>query len=229
MIHVFWGDERHVPPDHPDSNFGMTHAALLGRVGVPNDNVHAIPTVGLSPQAAAAAYETTLRDFYGRDRIAAARPLFDITLLGIGADGHTASLFPGHPALDERDHWSLAVLGAKAEARITLTYSALDSSRHVAFLVSGAEKHDGSQPAAVRELKLPHQFVELHHSPSPPLPARSATATSESAAAAESSKTTAATTKTSKAPSPASPTSAAAPSASAAETADGDRETADTS
>jgi len=89
-VHWFWGDERFVPPDHPDSNFGMTDAALLGRVGVPNDNVHAIPTVGLSPRQAAAAYETTLRGFYGGARPAPARPLLEVTLVGIGVDGHNA-------------------------------------------------------------------------------------------------------------------------------------------
>jgi 6-phosphogluconolactonase len=165
-VHWFWGDERFVPPDHPDSNFGMTHAALLGRVGVPHDNVHAIPTVGLSPQQAAAAYETTLRGFYGGDRLAPARPLFDVTLLGIGADGHTASLFPGHPALDERDHWVLAVIGAKTEARITLTYPALDSSRHAAFLVTGAGKRDVMARARAGDRTLPAGRVrpvgELH-------------------------------------------------------------------
>jgi 6-phosphogluconolactonase len=153
----------------------MTHAALLGRVGVPTDNIHAIPTVGLSPQQAAAAYEKTLRGFYGADRLAPARPLFDVTLLGIGEDGHTASLFPGHPALDERDHWALAVIGAKSEARITLTYPALDSSRDVAFLATGAGKRDmvararagdGEIPAGmVRPIGHLHWFLDRAASP----------------------------------------------------------------
>jgi 6-phosphogluconolactonase len=122
--------------------------------------------VGLSPQQAAAAYEQTLKDFYGADRLAPARPLFDVTLLGIGADGHTASLFPGHPALDERDHWTLAVIGAKSEARITLTYPALDSSRHAAFLVTGAGKRDVMVRAHAGDRTLPAGRVrpvgELH-------------------------------------------------------------------
>jgi hypothetical protein len=103
------------------------------------------PTEGLSPEQAASAYETTLKRFYGADTLAPDRPLFDVTLLGIGEDGHTASLFPGQPALQETRRWAVAVIGAKAEARITLTYPALDSSRDVAFLVTGQEKRGSSR------------------------------------------------------------------------------------
>jgi len=138
--HWFWGDERFVPHDHPDSNYRMARDAFLSRVIVPADNIHAVPTEGLSPDQAAIAYETTLRRFYGADTLAPDRPLFDVTLLGIGEDGHTASLFPGQPALQEARRWVVAVVGAKAEARITLTYPALDSSRDVAFVVTGQEK-----------------------------------------------------------------------------------------
>jgi len=132
---LFWGDERFVPPEDPQSNFRMAREALLARVPIPPQNIHPIATVGLSPVAAADAYERTLRDF------ARERPfLFDVTLLGLGTDGHTASLFPGSPALRERERWVLPVVGAKPETRITLTYPALESSRHVAFLVAGADK-----------------------------------------------------------------------------------------
>jgi len=137
-VHWFWGDERFVPNDHPDSNYRMAREALLSRVPVPEDNIHAIPTEGLSPEQAAAAYETTLHRFHGADVLAPDRSLFDVTLLGIGEDGHTASLFPGQPALQETRRWAVAVIGAKAEPRITLTYPALDSSRDVAFLATGA-------------------------------------------------------------------------------------------
>ena len=140
--HWFWGDERFVAHDHPDSNFRMARDAFLSRVPAPDGNVHAIPTEGLSPEQAAAAYETTLKRFYGADTLAPDRPLFDVTLLGIGEDGHTASLFPGQPALQERRRWVIAVIGAKSEPRITLTYPALDSSRDVAFLATGEEKRD---------------------------------------------------------------------------------------
>jgi 6-phosphogluconolactonase len=169
-VHWFWGDERFVPHDHPDSNYRMVFDALLSRAAVPGGNIHAIPTAGLSPEQAAAAYEKTLKDFYGADTLAPARPLFDVTLLGIGEDGHTASLFPGHPALEEQDHWVLAVIGAKSEARITLTYPVLDSSRDAAFLVTGASKRgavararsgDRALPAArVRPMGRLHWFTD---------------------------------------------------------------------
>lgn len=173
--HWFWGDERFVPHDHPDSNYGMAHDAFLSRVPVPDDNIHAVPTEGLSPEQAAAAYETTLKRFYGADTLAPARPLFDVTLLGIGNNGHTASLFPGHPALQEKRRWVVAVIGAETEARITLTYPAIDSSREVAFVVTGKEKRgvvarsqagDRALPAAlVRPVGHLHWFTDRAASP----------------------------------------------------------------
>jgi len=156
-IHWFWGDERFVPPDHPDSNYRMAREAMLSRVAVPPGNIHPVPTVGLDPEEAARAYEGDLQTVYRGDRLDPARPLFDVTLLGLGPDGHTASLFPGNTALAERRRWVVAVIGAKPEPRITLTFPALDSSRHVAFLVAGEEKRavlsrvlagDRSLPAA---------------------------------------------------------------------------------
>jgi 6-phosphogluconolactonase len=138
--HWFWGDERFVPPDDALSNYRMVREALLSLVPVAADHIHAVPTVGTGPEAAAATYERTLQAFYGADRLAPARPLFDAVLLGLGPDGHTASLFPGTAVLEERERWVAAVLGAKDEARITLTYPALESSRHAAFLVAGPEK-----------------------------------------------------------------------------------------
>jgi 6-phosphogluconolactonase len=168
--HWFWGDERFVPHDHPDSNFRMAREAFLSRVPVPPENIHAVPTQGLSPDQAAADYETTLKRFYGADTLAPDRPLFDATLLGIGEDGHTASLFPGQPALQETRRWAVAVIGAKAEARITLTYPVLDSSRELAFVATGREKRavvaraqdgDRSIPAgAVRPVGRLHWLVD---------------------------------------------------------------------
>ena len=139
-IHVFFGDERFVPPDHPDSNYRMTREAMLSKVPIPEGNVHAVPTTGADPAEAAAAYEVTLKRFYGHDTLDLARPLFAVTLLGLGEDGHTASLFPGTAALDERTKWVTAVVGAKPEPRITMTYPVLASSRAVVFLVAGAGK-----------------------------------------------------------------------------------------
>jgi 6-phosphogluconolactonase len=169
-VHWFWGDERFVPHDHPDSNYRMVREALLSRAPVPADNIHAVPTEGLSPEQAAAAYEATLKRFYGADTLAADRPLFGVTLLGVGNDGHTASLFPGQPALREKQRWAVAVIGAKSEARITLTYPALDSSRDLAFVVTGAEKRqavarvqaaDPTAPAgAIRPVGRLHWFTD---------------------------------------------------------------------
>ena len=154
-VHWFWGDERFVPHDHPDSNYRMACAALLSRVAVPKQHIHPIQTGGLSPQQAAAAYEATLKQFYGADTIAADRPLFDATLLGIGEDGHTASLFPGQPALAEERRWAVAVNGTASEPRVTLTYPVLNSSRELAFVVAGARKREILRRARAADHALP--------------------------------------------------------------------------
>jgi 6-phosphogluconolactonase len=158
-VHWFWGDERFVPYDHPDSNYGMARDAFLLRVHVPDDNIHAIQTEGLSPEQAAAAYEATLKRFYGANTLAPSQPLFDVTLLGIGEDGHTASLFPGHPALQETQRWVVAVIGAMPEPRITLTYPALDSSRDVAFVVTGRGKRNVAARAQTGDRTMPAGLV----------------------------------------------------------------------
>jgi 6-phosphogluconolactonase len=101
-----------------------------------------MPTENIEPEAAAALYERELKRFHRGDRIDAGRPLFDVTLLGLGPDGHTASLFPGSSVLDERDHWVAVAMGPKSERRITLTWPALESSAHVAFLVAGKDKRE---------------------------------------------------------------------------------------
>jgi 6-phosphogluconolactonase len=158
-VHWFWGDERFVPHEDPDSNYRMARDALLSQVPVPGTNIHAIPTAGLSPEQAAAAYETALKRFYGADTLAPDRPLFDVTLLGIGDNGHTASLFPGQPALQEARRWAVAVVGATAEPRITLTYPALDSSRDVAFLATGEGKRDVVARARAGDRTIPAAMV----------------------------------------------------------------------
>ena len=139
-VHWFWGDERFVPPDDQSSNYHMTWEAMLSRVPVPADHVHPVPTVGVSPAESASAYENTLRAFHGSDRLST--PLFHLVLLGLGTNGHFASLFPGTPALDERDAWVVPVTPAGEKTRITLTYPPLESCRHAAFLVAGADKRD---------------------------------------------------------------------------------------
>ena len=101
--HWFWGDEQFVPHDDALSNYRMVREALLSRAPIPAVNIHPIPTEGLSPEAAASAYERELKSFYGADHLDPARPLFDVNLLGLGPDGHTASLFPGSAVLAERE------------------------------------------------------------------------------------------------------------------------------
>jgi 6-phosphogluconolactonase len=117
----------------------MARDALLSHAPIPPANIHPIPTDG-TPDGAASAYEAELKSFYGAAVLDPARPLFEIVLLGLGEDGHTASLFPGTPALGEHTRWVAAVAAGTAEPRITLTYPALASSRHVAFLVEGSGK-----------------------------------------------------------------------------------------
>lgn len=135
----YWGDERFVPHDHPASNYRMAREAMLAKAPVPPENVHPIPCDGTAEDAAGR-YERTLQHAYGAATFDPARPLFDIVLLGLGADGHTASLLPGDPVLDERRRWVAAVAHGRPEVRITLTYPAIESSRRVAFLVAGQDK-----------------------------------------------------------------------------------------
>jgi 6-phosphogluconolactonase len=135
----YWGDERFVPYDDPESNFRMTREAMLAHAPVPPENIHPVPADG-TPDDAARRYEQTLQQAYGATTFDPKRPLFDITLLGLGPDGHTASLIPGEPVLNERKHWVAAVSHGRPEVRITMTYPAIESSRRVAFLVAGAEK-----------------------------------------------------------------------------------------
>ena len=135
----YWGDERFVPYDHPDSNYRMTRDAMLAKAPVPAENIHPVPTDG-TPEDAARRYERTLQEAYGATTLDPQRPLFDITLLGLGADGHTASLLSGEPVLNERKRWVAAVSHGRPEVRITMTYPVIESSRRVAFLVAGKEK-----------------------------------------------------------------------------------------
>jgi 6-phosphogluconolactonase len=152
--HLFWGDERFVPRDDESSNYRMVRDAMLSRAPIPAANIHPVPTEGLTPEAAASSYERELKSFYGAERLDPARPLFDVNLLGLGSDGHTASLFPGAAVLEERERWVAAVAGPKP-VRVTLTYPALESSRHAAFLVAGKEKREIFSRFARGEQTLP--------------------------------------------------------------------------
>lgn len=139
-VEIFYGDERHVPEGHADSNHTVGQSVLLSRVPVPAQNVHAIPTGG-TVEEDAKAYEKTLQAAYGAMTLDPQRPLFDLVMLGLGTDGHTASLFPGQPVLKERTAWvGTAAPSTAPYERITLTYPAIQSSALVVFLVTGASK-----------------------------------------------------------------------------------------
>jgi 6-phosphogluconolactonase len=133
-VYVFFADERFVPPDHPDSNLLLARESLLDRVPIPSRNVHPMPTEGDTPEVCAIAYAETLESFFG-----APLPRFDLILLGMGPDGHTASLFPGHP-----DHpGAVAAIHDSPKPpplRLTLTLDALNGADEVLFLVTGADK-----------------------------------------------------------------------------------------
>jgi 6-phosphogluconolactonase len=145
----FWGDERYVPPDHPESNFGMSREAMLARVPAPPENLHRWRTE-LPPAEAAAAYEATLRAVFGL--AAGERPPFDLVLMGLGEDGHTASLFPGTPVLGERERLAAEVWVEKLRVwRLTLTVPALNATRCFLFLVAGAKKAAALQAARAPE------------------------------------------------------------------------------
>ncbi len=138
-ICFFWGDERHVPPNHPDSNYRMANQAMLSKVPVRPENIFRIPAENPNAAYAASAYEDTLRKSFGVK--AGEFPRFDLILLGMGPDGHTASLFPGSPALQETKRIFVANHVAKLNTdRFTLTFPALNHARRVMFLVSGQDK-----------------------------------------------------------------------------------------
>jgi 6-phosphogluconolactonase len=144
-IHWFWTDDRFVPQHDPRSNAGAARRLMLDRVPVPPENIHAVPGDAASVDEAAQRYDSELRHFSGADRPEPARPLFDVVLMGVGSDGHVASLFPGRPELDEMQRWAVGVAEAGLEPfvpRVTLTFPALASTREMVFLVSGAGKRE---------------------------------------------------------------------------------------
>lgn len=135
-IHVFWGDERYVPPDHPDSNQGMARQAWLDRVPIPPANIHPMPTDEADPALAAQKHEQQIQEFF---QTPPGIPTLDLVLLGIGDDAHTASLFPHTPALQVRDR--LVTVGNKdGQPRLTFTVPLINQARCVAFLVAGSSK-----------------------------------------------------------------------------------------
>lgn len=136
-IHLFWGDERCVPPDHPDSNYSMARETLLSAIDIPKENVH--PMRGKLGEEAAEEYERRLREIFGID--GPALPCFDLMLLGMGDDGHTASLFPGTPALAEEKAWATKVFAERLKSmRITLSPPVINNAADILLLVSGDKK-----------------------------------------------------------------------------------------
>ena len=136
--HLFWGDERCVPPDHPESNFRMVREALLSKIQIPGENIHRMAGEK-EPNEAAADYESELRNFFalGPGHL----PRFDLILLGLGEDGHTASLFPGTTALSEQERLVAAPYVEKFKThRLTLTLSVINAAAQVTFLVTGESK-----------------------------------------------------------------------------------------
>jgi 6-phosphogluconolactonase len=156
-VHVFWGDERCVPPDHPDSNYGMAQRALLSHIDIPAQNVHRLQGE-LDPAQAAQQYEDELGIIFGT------LPCFDVILLGMGTDAHTASLFPGTPAVREERRWVAAQYVEKLQAyRLTLTPPLINQAASVIFLIAGSDKaaalrsvwHDPYDPD-----RIPAQIVQ---------------------------------------------------------------------
>ena len=159
-VHVFWGDERYVPPEDPRSNYRMAKETLLNHVPCPPANIHPMPTHFPSADVAARDYERTLRNHFVDEW-----PRFDLVLLGIGDDGHTASLFPGSLALAERTRWVVAAQApVEPQLRLTLTLPALTRAAAVHVLVAGAAKAEALRHVLERAgdwIKYPVAGVRL--------------------------------------------------------------------
>ncbi|MCI0369885.1 MAG: 6-phosphogluconolactonase [candidate division NC10 bacterium] len=158
--HVFWGDERCVPPDHPESNYRMAHEALLRHLPIPSEQIHRMRGEDPDPERAAAEYAERLRTAFPGPR---ALPRFDLVLLGMGADGHTASLFPHTQAVREQQRWVMCNRVPKLQAdRLTLTAPVINWGSTILFLVAGDDK-----AAALQEVlegpadpeRLPAQLI----------------------------------------------------------------------
>jgi 6-phosphogluconolactonase len=161
-VFFFWGDERHVGPKDPESNFRMVEESLFSRISVPPGNIFRVPSENPDADAAADAYEKTMRKFF--ETAPGEFPRFDVILLGMGPDGHTASLFPETAALKEKSRWVVANWVEKLRThRITLTLPVLNQARLVAFLVSGTDKaaalHEVLEGKAPGE-KYPSKLVQ---------------------------------------------------------------------
>ncbi len=163
-IHLFFVDERFVPRDHPDSNFGLIHDKLLRNVPIPADHIHPIRTAGISLPSAAKDYEDRIRRFFGiQDE--GVFPAFDLIVLGIGRDGHTASLYPEADSLSETRHLVIPVVRINTEHdRISLTLPVLNHAANILFLVSGREKAEIVEKVVKKKVPpLPASMVNPEH------------------------------------------------------------------
>ena len=154
-VEFFWGDERAVPPDHPESNFGVAYGMLISQLPrVRPDRIHRMPAEADDLEAAALSYETELRLAFGAR--GKEPPSFDLVWLGMGPDGHTASLFPGSPALDEEERWVVATWAPSQQAwRMTLTLPVLRAARETLFVVTGADKADALDAVRAGSPEMP--------------------------------------------------------------------------
>ena len=161
-VHLFWGDERCVPPDHGASNMRMAHEALIDEVPIPAANVHAVPVQTGSPAEIASTYEAELRAFFAERKAADPNwPRFDLVLLGVGGDGHTASLFPGSPTLGVDDRWvtsTEAPPSYEVQDRVTLTLPVVNHARTAFVLTSGRAKR-----SIVREILETPETASLRY------------------------------------------------------------------
>jgi len=135
VVHAFWGDERYVPHEDPRSNYRLAKETLLDRIALPAAHVHPMPTDLADPQMAARAYEATLTRFFSGEL-----PVFDVVVLGIGEEGHTASVFPGSPAMTSSRTVMAVTAPVEPPSRLTLTLPVLASARHIGVLVVGRGK-----------------------------------------------------------------------------------------
>lgn len=164
-VHFFWGDERHVPPSHPDSNYRMAYNALLSKVPVPSTNIYRIQAEDSDAEKTAADYEQELRRFFNIN--AGQIPRFNCVLLGMGPDGHTASLFPGTSALEETGRLAVANWIEKFQSyRITLTGPLFNNADRILFLVAGMEKAETLKAVLEGDAKttrFPVQLIQPTH------------------------------------------------------------------
>lgn len=159
-IHLFWGDERCVPPDHPESNYGMAQSILLDHIPIPPVNIHRMRGE-IDPEEAAVEYQVQIANHFRTP--GNAPPAFDLILLGMGEDGHTASLFPGSPVLDESDRWVVNVTHTQPPPplipRLTFTLPLINATRNVLFMVTGKAKAGTVSRILINREKLPAGLV----------------------------------------------------------------------